>query len=334
MTFLPILTPWLFWTLSLLLIAAAAYLLVKGRSAARWRYALVVLLVVLAGARPGFAGAPAPVASTDLNVFFVVDMTPSSAAEDFNGAAPRLEGMKADILALANEFAGARFSLISFDSKAKVVLPLTSDATALATLTEILTPSSALVSQGSSISVANKLLAQRLAAARTSHPERPRLVYYLGDGEQTAAASPEPFTATAKLTDGGAVLGYGTTDGGKMRDYTFGSDKPGAYIPDKANDFKPALSVIDEPALQTIAGALKVPYVHRTSTEGLGSALSKAAPTAASTAESPAGMDNGAGRWEIYWLLALAAFGILLWEVGDLTRSWRALQRPAMRGKP
>lgn len=334
MTLLPILAPWLFWPVSVLLIAAATILLLKGRSAARWRYALVVLLVVLAGARPGFAGAPAPVASTDLNVFFVVDMTPSSAAEDFNGAKPRLEGMKADILALANEFAGARFSLISFDSNAKVVLPLTSDATALATLTEILTPSSAFVSQGSSISVANKLLGQRLAAAQAAHPERPRLVYYLGDGEQTAAASPEPFTNAAKLTDGGAVLGYGTTAGGKMRDYTFGSEKPGAYITDKANDYKPALSVIDEPALQTIAGTLQLPYVHRVSPEGLGAALSKAAPAAASSAESPAGTDRGAGRWEIYWLLALAAFGIVLWEVGDLTRSWRALQRSAMKGKP
>ncbi len=324
MTFLPILTPWLFWPVAVLMLGGAAFLLIKGRSAARWRYASLVLLVVLAGARPGMVGAPAQVATTELNVFFVVDMTPSSSAEDYNGSTPRLDGIKADILALAGELAGARFSLITFDSSAKVVLPLTTDATALATLTEILTPSSAMVSKGSSISVAKDLLAQRLAAAQEAHPERPRLVYYLGDGEQTSGASPEPFTSAAQLTDGGAVLGYGTAAGGKMRDYTFGSDKPGSYIRDKANGYKSAVSTIDETQLQAIADQLKVPYLHRESPEGISTALAMSAPTVAS---SPAGAEDGAGRWELYWLFALAAFGIVLWEAADLTRSWRQLQR-------
>ena len=45
-------------------------------------------------------------------------------------------------------------------------------------------------SKGSSVTAAGKLLTERLRAARDSHPERPRLVYYLGDGEQTSAAAP------------------------------------------------------------------------------------------------------------------------------------------------
>lgn len=332
MTFLPVLTPWLFWPLAALLIVAALFLLLKNRSTAGWRYAVLVVLVVLAGARPGLAGAPAPVANTELNVFFVVDMTPSSSAEDYNGSAPRMEGMKADIMALSGELAGARFSLITFDSSAKVVLPLTTDATALLTLTDIMAPRHTYNSQGSSISVADELLAQRLSAARDAHPERPRLVYYLGDGEQTAATAPAPFKDATGLVDGGAVLGYGSAAGGKMRDYDFGSGKPGAYIVDKGAGYAPAVSRIDEKSLQEIAGQLDVPYVHRQGEEGITTALGKSTPKAAS---QPGAAEDGAGagRWEVYWLLALAAFGVALWELAALTRSWRQLHRPGKDGK-
>lgn len=332
MTFLPVLTPWLFWPLALLLVAAALFLLVKNRSAAGWRYAVLVVLVVLAGARPGLLGAPAPVANTELNVFFVVDMTPSSSAEDYNGSEPRTEGMKSDIMALAGELAGARFSLITFDSSAKVVLPLTTDATALLTLTDIMAPRHTYNSRGSSISVADEVLAQRLAAAHEAHPDRPQLVYYLGDGEQTAAAAPAPFKDATGLIDGGAVLGYGSAAGGKMRDYDFGSGEPGAYIVDKSAGYAPAVSRIDEKSLQAIAGQLNVPYVHRQGAEDVSAALGKSTPKAAS---QPASMEDGAGagRWEVYWLLALAAFGVALWELAALTRSFRQLHRPGKGGK-
>lgn len=340
MTFLPIVTPWLFWPLALVVLGAAVALLFfdgsgwrppRHAGTARWRYAAIVLLVVLAGARPGLAGAPAPVASSELNVFFVVDVTPSSAAEDFNGAEPRIDGMKEDIVALAGELAGARFSLISFDSSAKVVLPLTTDATALRTLTQVLTPRSAYASQGSSIGAARDVLLQRLGAAQQSHPNRPRLVFYLGDGEQTSATAPESFAKAAALTDGGAVLGYGTEAGGKMREHLFGSDTAGSYIVDKSNNFNPAVSSIDEKALSSLAGQLDVPYVHRTDNAGIDAALGKSAPRVSA---APAGVHalDGAGRWEAYWLFALAAFGLVLWHLAELVRSWR--QMPAQRKDP
>ncbi|MHA7269165.1 VWA domain-containing protein [Arthrobacter sp. HLT1-20] len=327
MTFLPILTPWVFWPLAVLLLAATAYLLLTSRSAARWRYALLVVLVLLAGARPGLVGASAPVATTDLNVFFVLDVTPSSSAEDYNGNDPRLEGMKADINALATELAGARYSLITFDSNAKVVLPLTTDATALQTLTQVLTPKSSYASQGSSISVAAPLLADRLAASQKSHPTRPRLVFYLGDGEQTASKAPAPFAQGTDLIDGGAVLGYGTAAGGKMRDHTFGADAPGNYILDKSAAYEPAISRIDEKALGSIAQQLHLPYVHRGTPANIAAALSDSAPKAAMQSAG-FGEQAGAGRRETYWLLALAAFGVVVWEVLLLSAAYRQLQRP------
>lgn len=325
MTFVPIFTPWLFWPVALLLVVGTGWLLMKSRSAARWRFAALVVLVVLAGSRPGVVGAPVPVAATDLNVFFVVDTTPSVAAEDYNGNDPRIDGMKADIAALAQELAGARFSLLSFDSNAVVELPLTTDTTALRTLSEVLSPRTTYNSQGSSISVADSLLAERLAASQQSHPERPRLVYYLGDGEQTAAEPPAPFKESAALVDGGAVLGYGTAAGGKMREQSLGSSKPGPWIVDKSAGGAPALSVMDEQALQKIAAELHVPYVHREAPGNIALAMSKSAPHAAS---QETGHDADAGRWELYWVLALAAFGVALWELGSLYLLWRGAAKP------
>lgn len=327
MTFFPILTPWLYLVVAVLVLAGAGLLLLKGASAAKWRFAGLVVLVLLAGARPGFAGASAPVANTELNVYFVVDVTPSIAAEDYNGTSPRLDGVKADIAALATELAGARFSLITFDSNAAVTLPLTTDATALATMTAVLSPKPTYISQGSSISVANTLLGQRLEAANETHPERPRLVFYLGDGEQTAAQAPEPFQTGMDLVDGGAVLGYGTPAGGKMREYSFGSTSKGSYILDKSNNYKPAVSHIDEKALAKVATQLGVPYVHRDAPADIAPALKKSAPKAARSPAAPE-QRSGAGRTEIYWVLALAAFALAGWELLSLSRAHRAMTTP------
>lgn len=333
MSFLPILPPWLFWPLAALLLGAVVVLALKGATSpaarqARWRFAAVVLLVVIAGARPGMAGGNAPVASTELNVFFVVDTSPSSAAEDYDGAKDRLTGMKSDINAIAAELVGARFSLISFDSKAKTVLPLTTDATALRTTTQVLSVRSVYASKGSSVSSARGELADRLAAAAKTHPERPRLVFYFGDGEQTSAKPAEPFDKGIELIDGGAVLGYGTAAGGRMREAGIGGDGPGPFIVDKStDDYRAAVSKLDEKTLQNIAAQLGVPYIHRENPSQPSTLMQDASPHAASHVDAAAGDKAGAGRLEWYWVFALAAFGLALWELLVYGRAYSELRR-------
>ncbi|GAA5230165.1 vWA domain-containing protein [Arthrobacter cryoconiti] len=324
MTLLPILPSWLFWPLTVILLAGAIILLVRARSASRWRYAALVLLVVMAGARPGLPGGSAAVANSDLNVFFVVDTSASSGAGDYDGTKLRLAGMQDDINKMATELAGARFSLISFDSKAKVVLPLTTDATALRTLTEVMRPQASYSSQGSSISVAKDVLAERLEAAAKTHPERPRLVFYLGDGEQTAAQAPAPFTAGVQLIDGGAVLGYGTSGGAKMHDFSLGTDDPTGYIIDRSTpERSPAVSVIDEKSLRGIAGQLGVPYTHRVKPGDIAATLVDAAPKVSSSTSSE---QAGKGRIEFFWIMAVGAFGLALWQLRDSGRALTQLR--------
>jgi Ca-activated chloride channel family protein len=287
----------------------------------------LVLLIMGAALRPGIPGGNAEAAMADLNVFFVVDTTSSIAAEDYGDSQPRLEGVRADIRAIAEGLPGARFSLITFDTNAAVRMPLTTDTSALDTLVAVLEPQVAAYSKGSSVTVAAKLLDERLRAARDSTPERPRLVFYLGDGEQTSGKAPAPMRLDEGLVNGGAVLGYGTAGGGRMKENTGpGRDDDAGYIPDRSGGTgRDALSVIDEGQLRQIADDLGIPYVHRAAGDTAASMLQKANPGTLARGQGDGGL---AGRTELYWILAAGAFLLALRETVLVLRQLREL-RPA-----
>lgn len=289
------------------------------------RLAIVALLVVIV-ARPGIPGGSAQASVSELNVFFVVDTTSSSAAEDYDGTHPRLDGMRSDIEAITDDLAGARFSLISFDASAVQRVPLTDDTSALTTAVKTMRQEVTYYSHGSTISAANTLLAERLAAAHTSNPERANVVYYLGDGEQTASSTPGSFASSRANTDGGGVLGYGTAEGGRMRVFDGYGDEYStrAYIKDKTQAGSPdAISRIDEGNLRDIASQLGVPYLHRTGPGGLGSVVDEAKRGhVVSTAGRTATMTD------LYWIPAIAVFLLLFVEVAVVARALSEVRLP------
>lgn len=333
MTLQPIL-PW--WVMVPLIAAALLFVgwrlvhSARERAADRRREWLLtsalVLLLLAAALRPGVPGGSSQAATADVNVFFVVDTSSSIVAEDHGDGSLRLDGVRQDIMAIAGELAGARFSLLTFDSGAVVRMPLTTDTTALETSVSVLQPQVTAFSKGSSVTAAGTLMAERLRAARNSHPERPRLVYYLGDGEHTSAKAPEPLRLDGGLVDGGAVLGYGTAKGGRMKENTgrrSGQDAGAGYIQDRTSGTgNDALSVIDEGRLQGIAGQLGVPYVHRSAGDPVAAMMQAADP---GDFEGAAADGDVGGRTELYWLLAAGAFLLALRETFLVLRQWRQL---------
>jgi Ca-activated chloride channel family protein len=320
MTFDPILPWWIMGTLAVATMALLVRMLLKswhggegGAAGSRagfrdWLFrGSLLALLILAATRPGIPGGQAPAAATDLNVFFVVDTTSSMVAEDFGKGRPRLDGVREDIRTISSELSGARCSLITFDSSATVRLPLTRDTSSLETGVSLLGPQVTAYSTGSSVTMAGEVLRARLEAARESHPERPRIVYYLGDGEQTSAERPRQLDVDQSLVDGGAVLGYGTAEGGRMRENT-GSEHgdQASYIQDHTGGgSRDAISRIDEGRLRDIAVQLGVPYVHRSAGAAADPVFQDARPgTLDRTGEH---LD---GRTELYWVPALA--GLLL----------------------
>ncbi len=319
MTFLPIAPLWVLGVLAVTALVAVWWhpseTGVPGESrAGHWRLSAVVVLLGVAAMRPGVPGDEAEATAANLNVYFVVDTTSSIIAEDWGGEAPRLVGVRGDIADLALALSGARFSILTFDQEARVRLPLTTDTTALDAAVATLLPEASEYSQGSSVTEANERLTRLLEQSSERHPERGRIVFYLGDGEQTAAGEPPPFTIPAGLIQGGAVLGYGTSDGGRMKSTRARYDVSPSYIQDPTTG-QDAVSVIDEDRLEQLSQQLGLPYLHRVAGESVLPAVDSVDLARYGSTEELE-RERVSTRRELYWPLLVGVVGVALWEMG------------------
>lgn len=326
MIFQPVLNVFLLVLLCVPVAALAVIALTKakGRDKALWVMRLVMLLACFVMfLRPGIPGGATQTLATDRDIVLVVDTTASIVAEDWDGDKPRLDGVRADVQAIVDEYPGARFALITFDASADLRMPLTTDTTALVSSLEVLRPEVTSQSRGSSIGIANQMLADTLSNAAEASPDRSRMVFYFGDGEQTVTSAPEPFDGSEKFTDAGAVLGYGTAEGGPMKLTTGGvGGSSSEYIEYQGEN---ALSVIDEGNLEAIAAELGVEYQHRTADAEL------TLPEAPSTTTGYAESGSVGNVTELYWIAALvvvALLGVELTRASMLVARLRLLRAP------
>jgi Ca-activated chloride channel homolog len=290
----------------------------RGRVRLAWVGRIVMILLILAIAlRPVIpATESGPTASGGLEVYFVVDTTSSSSAEDWGDGQPRLDGMRDDIAAIAADLSGAQFSLVTFDAATVQRVPLTTDSSAIASAASVLEPEVSYYSRGSGIDQAVEFMTQLLGDAAKESPDQQRVLYYLGDGEQTLPTPPGSFETIAPFIDGGAVLGYGTDQGARMLvfDGYPDDDIDPLYIQDyTASPPADAISRIDEAALGTIASELGVNYIHRSASD--------------SVARASAGLDVGdltvsegepGSPTELYWVLAIPLALLALAEAAGM----------------
>jgi Ca-activated chloride channel family protein len=290
--------------------ALAVWRLVREPGAgARMRWAARGVLVLACGLlllRPGIPGGEVSTLATDVDVVLLVDTTASIVAEDWDGDEPRLDGVRADVERVVAAYPGARFALITFDAEATLRVPLTTDTTALASSLAVLRPEPTANSRGSSIGIAATQLETTLEAAASVSPDRARMVFYFGDGEQTASTEPESFAGSASEVSGGAVLGYGTEAGGPMRQTSAGVDGPGDYIQYQGQR---ALSRLDPQNLERVAQQLEVDYQERSADRPL------ELPAAPTTATSEAGATESIR--DLSWVVALLVAALLAFELAS-----------------
>lgn len=283
-----------------------------GRPARRFAMAVLVLLMAV---RPVVGAASGAGASSQADVLLVIDRTISMRAEDYGGGQPRINGVREDVKRIIENSPGARFAVISFDSSPQVESPFTSDTTAVQTLVDAMPTQSHYYAAGSSISSAVPLIEKTLIDARKAGPERVRHVVYLGDGEHTLDTPVDSFSKISGLVADGAVLGYGTDEGGRMlRDDSNRKE----YVPD--DNYDDAISRIDETNLETIADQLGVPYQHRTD-PGPVDFHPK------STFGAALGSSTVTSGFELYWIFAIGVFVLALSELWGLAGSYRQLRK-------
>lgn len=331
MTFSPVIPIVLVLIAGLALIGFALVATVRASTTAvrvSWLLRIVmVLLFVIVASRPAIAGSTqGPSASGGLEVYFVVDTTSSVVAEDYDGTQPRLNGVKADVAAIAAQLVGAQYSLVTFDSTAVQRVPLTTDLTALQSAASVLTQEVTTYSHGSSVSEPVSLLSSLLKSAKKQNPGDRRVLFYLGDGEQTASSAPGSFAALAPYLNGGGVLGYGTSAGGPMMQFDGFDDQYSqkGYIQDYSSGAPTdAISKIDETELRTIAGQLGVDYTHRTQPGDVASLVSGIDVGKISVSPGRPG-----GPLELYWIFAIPLGLLVLLELIRLSSVVRELRPP------
>lgn len=272
---------------------------------------VAALLVVLL--QPGFGTRAAPVQSADIEVLVVVDRTRSMAALDYQGG-PRIVGAQQDLADLTAALPGARFALLTFGSGTQLELPFTSDAATFATAVDTLRLEGPFDGTGSRADRPVDAMRAILERADEQHPDRRRVVVYVGDGENTTDGESASFEDLEDLVDGGVVLGYGTDDGAKMPEADdLSADDGYVYDVDTGAD---AISRIDEDNLQAIADDLRIGYSHRTEPGGM-SVIADGFDAALATD------DEGApAKHDLTWLFGLVLLGLVLFE---LRSWWRAL---------
>lgn len=284
---------------------------------------LIVLGVAVVSLRPTAPALPVYTLMSNADVWFVVDTTASMGALDGDGAGQaRLDVARADAVKLLDTLgaAGARASLVTFDSEARTVVPLTSDTAAVARAVAVVRPEVAQGSQGTSISAALPLLARELRQAAERYPERSSVVVYLGDGEQTLDAQPDSFEPLAELVQGGLVLSYGTAAGAEMRAVQVG-DAPPASVLDPATG-APAVSKADEQALVQVAEQLGVTHA---SSDG------DPVPVVETPTVRIVSTDGGrvlAGSSEYTWIAALVVYVLVLLDLGGAAADWVTAAAP------
>lgn len=286
----------------------------------RWlrRAGLLILLacMLLGVSVPGGTSSPGV---ANLDVVFAVDTTASMGAEDFAGGNGKLrfDGAKQDMQAIGNRLKGAHFAIITFDSKADVLLPFTADFATFSGAVQDMTRELYNTSNGSSIDKPLEQITQQLKNSKSLYPDRKRLVYYLGDGEQTNRDKVRPFAALSSMLDGGAVLGYGTAQGSRMVKYTglesrASGNGTSSYVltPDATTkQFVPAVSKLDESALRQISSQLKAEYFNRNKGGTVDELLQ------GSKAQLLVDRSRHVTHYlNIYWLFAVPFTLILLWE--------------------
>ncbi|OBK15689.1 VWA domain-containing protein [Mycobacterium asiaticum] len=290
-----------------------------GHLLLRWSgTTLAVILLVIAACRPGFDNGPPgpssdPAASSNVNVFFVVDRSVNTRVEDFGDGKSRMSGMRADLATLINSYPQARFALISFAGNAALDWPLSDDAASLHSVVNGLSPYTQVppdaVYRANAVAARDVLRAKIEQAARTFSGSQ-SLVFYLGVGAPDSRVAATSFELGRNKIAGGAVLGYGTTAGGPIPQGWVDGTKRYQTDPDGTG---PLNSTIDEVRLQSIASQLGVPYVHRDS----GPLPNGVAPAATGVGDADASA-HLIGRLELYWVCTLIAAALLLAE-GFLT---------------
>ncbi|MGN0396370.1 MAG: VWA domain-containing protein, partial [Coprococcus sp.] len=231
----------------LMVIICVAMLFLKRKGIVPYiRQIIIVILVFIINLRimvPD-SNAKGKTQQLDAYVLFVIDDTISMLARDYDGDTERLTAVKEDCSYIIDELYGAKFSVITYHNTANLKSPFTDNADYAKNVVNSTYPLHEFYAKGSSMNICKELMIETLKDAHDKGDGNV-IVFFISDGEITNEDTLDSFEEAADYIDNGAVLGYGTEEGGEMYVQSYFDDKPEVVKDTSDYPFKNAKSKID-----------------------------------------------------------------------------------------
>lgn len=259
----------------LMAIICIAFLFFKRKGAFNYiRQIIIVILLFVINLRIMVPIPDAETVQRKVDVLFVVDNTISMLAEDYGSEkTTRMEAVRNDCNYIMQQLPGAEFSVISFDNSVKTLMPYTVDMTNINQSLNSLKGEATLYATGTGF----EDVLNYMETALDRENDNLQIVFFISDGEITQNVSLKSHPGLKDHIDGGAVLGYGTEEGGPMHAVAFYGDDEveELYYYDDNYNRQTALSVIDENNLKSMASDMGIDYVHMTKQSQIDQTISK-----------------------------------------------------------
>lgn len=246
-------------------IICVVFLILKRKGVFNYiRQIVIVILLFVINLRIMVPGGTVTAVAPEIDILFVCDNTISMLAEDYNGDGRRMDAVKKDCMYIVEQFPGASVSIVTFDSSVEMKVPYTVDTFIVEQTINGLNGEASYYAKGSSLNMVMAQLEKYLNRGRDTY----QLVFFVSDGEITKDGEIlKTYDGLKDYVDDGAVLGYGTSQGGYMQTVSMSmtEDEPEyLYYYDDNFDKVKAVSKIDEENLKSIAKDLDVEYIHMT----------------------------------------------------------------------
>lgn len=245
----------------------------------------------------------------NLDVLFVIDNTISMYADDYNGE-ERMTAVKNDCEYIMNKLAGAKFSVITFTNNSKILTPYTRDINVNNNSIKALQTGVKYYSRGSSLNSPKDDMKTLLNFSKQKG-DRKSVVFFISDGEITSKEELQSYSELKDLVDNGAVLGYGTENGGYMQVRTSYSSEEKEYVEDPTSYPRGrAKSKLDSSNLSKIANDLGIEYIYMDKQSNLDNKLNEL-----ENMKKVENIDNKENTYgETYYLFSMILVGMLIYE--------------------
>ena len=235
----------------------------------------IIILLFIINLRFMLPNGEATAINSNLNILFVIDKSVSMRALDYNGSNERFEAVIQDCCYITNELSNCKFSIITFGDTAKQVIPFTTDIDMVQAELKSIKLENDFYASGTSINLVKDILYKTVEKqSKKADDNSKNILFFITDGEITKENEVlESFSNIKQYVSNGAVLGYGTTEGGKMVNSIY-EDEPSSeyyylYYYDDNYQMQTAISKLNEKNLKQIASDIGIDYIQMSKTSNI-----------------------------------------------------------------